>query len=74
MDDILITGGAGFFGGILKRRLLANGHHIVSIDLQPDEDQHANLISIQGDIRDAETVERVLVGREISSIFHCAAI
>jgi UDP-glucose 4-epimerase len=74
MSDILITGGAGFFGGILKRRLLAQGHRAFSIDLQPDEDQHPSLISIQGDIRDAEAVERVFAGREIGSIFHCAAI
>jgi nucleoside-diphosphate-sugar epimerase len=74
MAEILITGGAGFFGGILKRRLLAEGHACVSIDLQPDEDRHPNLISVQGDIRSRDTVERLFAGRRITTIYHCAAI
>jgi hypothetical protein len=43
MAEILNTCGAGFFGGILKRRHFAEGHACVSIDLQPDDDQHPNL-------------------------------
>jgi nucleoside-diphosphate-sugar epimerase len=43
MQDILITGGAGFFGGILKRKLLGLGYRCVSFDLVHDEDRHDNL-------------------------------
>lgn len=74
MAEILITGGAGFFGGILKRRLLTDGHACVSIDLQTDEDQHPNLTAIQGDIRSPETVKRIFSENQITTIFHCAAI
>jgi nucleoside-diphosphate-sugar epimerase len=35
MRTLLITGGAGFFGSILARRLLADGFRCVSVDLQP---------------------------------------
>lgn len=74
MAEILITGGAGFFGSILKQRVLELGHRCVSIDLQPDENHDPNLVSIQGDIRNRETVEQIFSGRQIDTVFHCAAI
>lgn len=74
MAEILITGGAGFFGGILKRRLLSDGHACASIDLQPDEDQHPGLTAIQGDIRSREVVNRIFSENQIKTVFHCAAI
>ncbi|CCY24467.1 nucleoside-diphosphate-sugar epimerase [Brachyspira sp. CAG:484] len=37
MGTYLITGGAGFFGSILKEELLNKGHTCVSIDLEPDD-------------------------------------
>jgi len=74
MADFLITGGAGFFGGLLKSRLLALGHHCVSIDLVPDDLRHHHLESIQGDIRDRSSMERLFAGTRFDAIFHCAAI
>lgn len=74
MSSCLITGGAGFFGGILKRRLLELGLNCVSIDLQPDDMVHPNLISIQGDIRDRPLMDRVFAAHRFTNIFHCAAI
>lgn len=74
MAEILITGGAGFFGGILKRRLLSEGHPCVSVDLQVDDDRDPGLISIQGDIRSRETLESIFQRHPIKTVFHCAAI
>src|SRR5579859_7809858 len=74
MTEILVTGGAGFFGGILKRRLLSEGHRCVSIDLQSDDDLSPNLTSIQGDIRDRATIDQLFVQHQFTSVFHCAAI
>ena len=34
MPTFLVTGGAGFFGGILRQRLLDSGASVVSVDRQ----------------------------------------
>jgi len=36
MKNVLITGGAGFFGSLLKQTLLDRGYLCVSIDLEKD--------------------------------------
>jgi len=72
---ILVTGGSGFFGGLLKERLLNDGHQVINIDLCPDEFSHPQLISIQGDIRDAAFLEKhVFSTHPVTAVFHCAAI
>ncbi|MEI8230841.1 MAG: NAD(P)-dependent oxidoreductase [Candidatus Peregrinibacteria bacterium] len=70
----LITGASGFFGGILKRTLLAQGWSCVNLDLLPDDDRHPQLESIQGDIRSAETLEAIFSTHFFDVVFHCAAI
>jgi UDP-glucose 4-epimerase len=74
MKKILITGGSGFFGDILKRELLKKGFFCVNIDLEKDEYSHDNLVSVQGDIRDAETVRALFEKHKFNAVFHCAAI
>ena len=74
MQTILVTGASGFFGGILKRRLLAEGYSCVNIDLVPDVDRHPNLVSIQGDLRNAELVEKAFLEHNFSAVIHCAAL
>ena len=74
MPHILITGGSGFFGGVLKRRLLDEGFSCVNVDLVPDADRHANLVSIQGDLRDKALLDRAFRDYEISTVMHCAAL
>jgi nucleoside-diphosphate-sugar epimerase len=74
MQEILITGGAGFFGGILKRKMLASGYRCVSYDLVRDEDRHDNLVSVQGDLRNKELVEEVFAKYRFSAVQHCAAM
>ena len=74
MSCFLITGGAGFFGSILKKELLAKGHKCVSIDLCPDPDKHENLTSILGDIRDKELVEKIFSENQFDAVFHLAAM
>ena len=43
MKCYLVTGGAGFFGSIMKRILLNGGHRVVSIDLQSDDLAHSQV-------------------------------
>jgi UDP-glucose 4-epimerase len=71
---LLITGGSGFFGGLLKKRLLDEGHFCVNIDLEADDFAHPRLTSIQGDIRDESLLESVFARHPFRAIFHCAAI
>ena len=74
MPHILITGGSGFFGGILKRRLLDEDFSCINLDLVPDADHHPNLISIQGDLRDKKLLAAMFRDYEISAVMHCAAL
>lgn len=68
-----MTGGSGFFGGVLKRRLLREGHTVVNIDLEQDPDSLPGLTSVRGDIRDAALVQRLFPERRFDAVFHCAA-
>ena len=73
MAHYLVTGASGFFGGVLKRRLLREGHTVVNIDLEPDEDTHPALTSIQGDLRDAALVQATFAQHRFDAVFHAAA-
>ena len=73
-DVVLVTGGSGFFGGILKRVLLEKGFFCLSVDLEHDEGSHGNLISVQGDISDITIMEDIFCSQKITVVFHCAAM
>jgi nucleoside-diphosphate-sugar epimerase len=73
MAKYLVTGGAGFFGSILKNRLLGGGAEVVSIDLVPDSTQHPSLTSIHADIRDREQMRAIFAAHRFSAVFHIAA-
>ena len=87
MISSLITGGAGFFGDILKVALLSLGQLCVSVDLEPtnrangltrdlepDLRRHPRLTSVQADIRHAGKLEPLFAQHRFDCIFHCAAI
>jgi len=73
-STILVTGGSGFFGSLLKDQLLQKGYNCVSIDLQKDTSSHTNLTCIQGDIRNKETLKQIFSNNKFDAVFHCAAI
>jgi dTDP-L-rhamnose 4-epimerase len=79
-EQILITGGAGFIGAHLARRLLADGHRVRALDnlteqvhrdgARPDYlDDDVELIV--GDVRDPDAVARALSGVDV--VVHLAA-
>jgi UDP-glucose 4-epimerase len=72
--EVLVTGASGFFGGVLKRRLLAEGFAVTNIDLVRDEDSDAALTSVQGDIRDAALLKKLFAEHRFQAVFHCAAM
>jgi UDP-glucose 4-epimerase len=74
MKSALITGGSGFFGELLKNRLLAEGYRCVNIDLEPDSTSHPSLTSVVGDIRDPQTLDKLFAEHKFDVVFHCAAI
>jgi UDP-glucose 4-epimerase len=74
MARILVTGASGFFGGILKQRLLADGHIVTNIDRIADPAQHPNLTSVQADIRDTGLMDELFASSRFDAVMHCAAI
>ncbi len=74
MKRYLVTGGAGFFGSILKRRLLDDGAEVVSVDLMPDGLRHPALISIQADIRSEVAMRGIFAAHQFDAVFHIAAM
>jgi dTDP-L-rhamnose 4-epimerase len=78
---ILITGGAGFIGSHLADDLLAAGHRVRVLDClspqvhsrQTRPDYLDPEIELQkGDVRDADAVQRALVG--VDAVYHFAAM
>ena len=71
---ILITGGAGFFGSLLKKELLDKDYTVVSVDIEKDTFTHPHFTAYQGDIRDMELLEKIATQYKFDAIFHVAAM
>ncbi len=68
----LVTGGSGFLGINLVRRLLGRGWRLRTLDLLPfDYAERDRIAPLVGDIRDAAAVEAAM--QDVSSVVHCAA-
>jgi UDP-glucuronate 4-epimerase len=81
---VLVTGGAGFIGSHVCRRLLSEGHEVVAIDDFNDfydpAIKRANIAALgcgvltrEGDIRDRDFVRRVFAEGCFDAIIHLAA-
>jgi len=68
-----ITGGAGFLGLHLARRLLAGGHDVRTLDLAPldDAELERDVEELRGDVRDLTAVARLVDGADV--LVHAAA-
>ncbi|HXV03477.1 MAG TPA: NAD-dependent epimerase/dehydratase family protein [Gaiellaceae bacterium] len=66
-----ISGGAGFLGLHLARRLLAEGHEVRSLDLVPLNAPGLDVQEVRGDIRDETAARELVDGARI--LVHAAA-
>src|SRR5712691_8949776 len=68
-----ISGGAGFLGLHLSRRLLADGHDVRTLDVVPldDAELEHSVDELRGDIRDRESVRRLVDAADV--VVHAAA-
>ena len=70
--NVLVTGGGGFIGMALIKRLNAEGHRVTSFSRREYPLHWAlGIKSIQADIRNQEAIEEACKGRDI--VFHLAA-
>jgi UDP-glucose 4-epimerase len=74
-EGILVTGGAGFVGATLVRRLVASGYRVRVFDnLSSGDEAHLAGVDaelVKGDIRDADALDDALSG--LDSVIHLAA-
>ncbi len=68
-----ISGGAGFLGLHLARRLLADGHEVRTLDLMPldDVELERDVEELRGDVRDPSAAARLVDGADV--LVHAAA-
>ena len=79
INEVLVTGGAGYVGAVLVPKLLDAGYRVKVLDLYLyGEDVldsvkgHPNLEQVKGDIRDRALLERVIPGCD--AVIHLACI
>ncbi|MFH1510138.1 MAG: SDR family NAD(P)-dependent oxidoreductase, partial [Candidatus Woesearchaeota archaeon] len=82
---ILVTGGAGFIGSHVCKRLLSDGEEVVCVDDFNDyydpkvkEDRaerltHERLILYRADIRDLAKLKEIFSKHQITAVVHLAA-
>lgn len=72
MAKHLVTGGSGFLGNLISKRLLEAGHDVVVLDIWKDPSMSTDVEFHMVDVRDAPRVAQAMRG--ISIVHHNAAL
>jgi nucleoside-diphosphate-sugar epimerase len=72
MRQHLVTGGSGFLGNLIARRLLSRGESVRVIDTWGDESRPKEIEFVKGSVLDREMMNKVMQGIDI--VHHCAAL
>lgn len=70
----IITGGSGFTGSVLTKRLLEKGQEVVNVDIreQPNIALRQNVHFVHGDVTNSDTLKKLCL-REDDVVYHLAA-
>jgi 3beta-hydroxy-delta5-steroid dehydrogenase/steroid delta-isomerase len=68
----VVTGGAGYFGRVLTRRLLDEGYRVRVFDFADHPELDARAERVRGDLRDKRAVRAAIEGAH--SVFHSASV
>jgi len=84
MAKILVTGGAGYIGSHTCVELLNSGHEVIVLDNLCNSSEESlnrvqqisgkSLTFVQGDIRDAQVLDRVFQQHKIDAVIHFAGL
>ena len=79
MKKIFITGGAGFIGSAIVRKLINNGYEVIVYDNLSYGKKHFlpksdSLIFIEGDINETDRLKKLMIDFDPFSVYHLAAI
>src|SRR5436305_11677875 len=68
-----LSGGAGFLGLHLARRLLSDGHQVRTLDVVPldDAELERSVEELRGDVRDGDRLRELVEGADV--VVHAAA-
>ena len=75
-EKVLITGGNGNLGRLVAEQLLQRGQRVIKFDAPGTEpaSQSDNEVVITGDIRDTDTLEKIISQHQPDIIYHLASL
>jgi nucleoside-diphosphate-sugar epimerase len=75
LSRVLVTGAAGYFGGILARHLADRGARVVSLDRLADPEPDDRITYAHADLRFTDEIREVFRKHgPFDGVFHCAAL
>ena len=76
--SVLITGGTGFIGSHLARKLVKQGNDVILFDLYPNEQSIQDIVGsvtiVKGDVVDYQGLVDTIKNHNVSSVIHTAAM